>query len=372
MSYLFLISGVVLILSLIYYYIIESFKFWSKHNISTIEPKFPLGNLNDVGTKIHFVDAVREIYEKFKKSEKLAGFYFFTSPRLIIIDPDLIKQILVKDFNIFRNRGIFHDDSYEPLSGHLFNLHGEKWTEFRRKLSPTFTSGKMKMMFPTIKSKTNDLFSFMDELIKTKNPIDIKDVCVRYTADVIALSAFGVDCNCLTNVDSDFMKETKRIFNFSGFKRRLEFFVSNTFQKLGSLLKIRISGIETEKYFMKLISDAVEYREKNSGNHNDFLNLLINIHKHGIVKGEKDEDVGKMTFNEMAAQAFVFLVAGFETTSTAMHFAFYELAKNQDIQQRARDEVKSVLEKHNGEMTYDAVMELHYIQQIINGNYLFI
>lgn len=44
----------------------------------------------------------------------------------------------------------------------------------------------------------------------------------------------------------------------------------------------------------------------------------------------------------------------------------YELVKHQEIQQRVRDEIKEMLIKHNGEITYEGVMnETPFLQQVI-------
>lgn len=51
-----------------------------------------------------------------------------------------------------------------------------------------------------------------------------------------------------------------------------------------------------------------------------------------------------------------------------MTFAFYELALNKDIQSRARKEIKQVLDRHGGELSYEAIMDMSYITQILNGN----
>lgn len=45
----------------------------------------------------------------------------------------------------------------------------------------------------------------------------------------------------------------------------------------------------------------------------------------------------------------------------------YELSRNMDIQRKARNEIIDVLEKHNGVLSYEAMMEMSYIDQIING-----
>lgn len=71
--------------------------------------------------------------------------------------------------------------------------------------------------------------------------------------------------------------------------------------------------------------------------------------------------------DEAAAQCFVFFLAGFETSSTTMTFALYELAVHQDIQDKVREEIKSVLAKHNNKISYDSLKEMKYQRQVIDG-----
>lgn len=74
-----------------------------------------------------------------------------------------------------------------------------------------------------------------------------------------------------------------------------------------------------------------------------------------------------LTMDEVAAQSFVFFLAGFETSSTTMTFALFELAQHQDIQDRVREEIGQVLAKHDEQMTYDSLSELKYMKQVIDG-----
>ena len=46
----------------------------------------------------------------------------------------------------------------------------------------------------------------------------------------------------------------------------------------------------------------------------------------------------------MAAQCVIFLIAGYETTATALSYAAYSLACHPEVQQKLYDEVKSVIE----------------------------
>lgn len=71
--------------------------------------------------------------------------------------------------------------------------------------------------------------------------------------------------------------------------------------------------------------------------------------------------------DEIVAQSFLFFIAGFETSSTTATFAFLELAMNPEIQEKLRNEIKSVLDKHNNEITYDSLKEMTYMGQVIDG-----
>ena len=74
-----------------------------------------------------------------------------------------------------------------------------------------------------------------------------------------------------------------------------------------------------------------------------------------------------MTMDELAAQVFIFFLAGFETSSTTMSFCLYELALNPDIQRRVQDEIDNVLQKDDGEVTYEAIQQMEYLDKTVAG-----
>lgn len=63
-------------------------------------------------------------------------------------------------------------------------------------------------------------------------------------------------------------------------------------------------------------------------------------------------------------------IAGFETSSSTSCFVLYLLALNQDIQEKLRNEITTVLAKHNDEITYEAVQEMKYMQMVIDGEFM--
>lgn len=361
--FLLLIIGA---LTALYFYLSKSSNHWKNLGVVCDKPSLIFGNLGGVGQHIHWVKKIQETYEKFKFGNKFCGFYFMGDPRLIILDLELIKNILIKDFNHFVDRGLFHNEKDDPLSAHLFAIEGDKWRTLRNKLSSTFTSGKMKMMFSTIAAYSNDLVSLIEESAKSDDGIDIKRVCVRYTADVIGSCGFGLECNALKDENSEMLK-VGDFFDFKEKKSQFIFFFTQSFPNLSKRLGLKITPDYVSEFFMKVIKDTYEFREQNDIKRNDFMSLLMQIKKYGKLKDEESESVGTMTFNEMAAQAFIFFIAGFETSSTTMNYAFYELAYRQTIQDKLRDEITEVLKRHNNEITYDAIMEMTYLDKVVNG-----
>ncbi len=77
-------------------------------------------------------------------------------------------------------------------------------------MTPFFTGGKLKQMFHlmnNIGKEMNDTLLSFEVNEKTKSfSVDIKDIFVRYTTDVIGSCAFGVEANSLANPDSEFRK----------------------------------------------------------------------------------------------------------------------------------------------------------------------
>lgn len=61
-------------------------------------------------------------------------------------------------------------------------------------------------------------------------------------------------------------------------------------------------------------------------------------------------------------------MAGFEGSSTAVTFALFELSQHPEIQEKVRGELFGVLEKYDNKLCYDAVEELVYMQQVIDGD----
>jgi cytochrome P450 family 6 len=69
---------------------------------------------------------------------------------------------------------------------------------------------------------------------------------------------------------------------------------------------------------------------------------------------------------KMAAQAITFFSAGNETTATMLSFVLYELALNQEVQDRLRQEVRENCDE-NGDFTYETLHKMKYLDMVLKG-----
>lgn len=354
---------IIAILTILFLFFKRRFSYWKNRGVPYIEPTIPHGNLKDVGKSKHFVEAMDEIYYACKKKSPFAGSYFSISPVAVITDLDLIKTVLIRDFHFFRDRSNYCNEEDDPLSGTLFFVQGERWTTLRKKLSPAFTSGKMKFMYPTLLNVCDRLVAHLSEVIQVENDIEVKDVLGRYTTDVIGECAFGIECNSLRNPKAEFRKFGAKVFNAPKYSKLVKEFLGQC-PEIGRFFRMKLFSDDVIEFFLGTITETIEFREKNNVHRNDFIDLLIQM------KNDKNPDAPHLTMLEIVAQVFGFFLAAFETSSSAMSFSLYELAVNPDLQEKARQEVNEVLNKHNGEMTYDTIMDMNYVGLVMTGKFL--
>lgn len=353
---------------LIIFYVKRLFLYWDRIGVPNIKPLIPYGNFKGMGTEYFQGEMTQKLYNEMKGNGlSFCGVYMFHKPMALVLDIELAKNILVKHFSYFPDRGLYRHDK-DPLSAHLFLIEGQKWRNLRAKLTPTFTSGKMKYMYPTILAKAAELQNTLQKLLLDEDSLDVevKDLLARYTTDVIGFTAFGIECNSLKDPNAEFRRMGRLVFE----KKRnglLKVLLIHTSHKLARFFGIKSTLPEVEKFFLGIVRETVEYRERNNITRNDFMDLLIKI-KNGQdnLHGNDNHNMGFM-LTELAAQAYVFFIGAFESSSTVMTFTLYELAINKDIQNKAREEIQTELDSNGGHFSYEAMINMPFIGQILNG-----
>lgn len=186
-------------------------------------------------------DAKQAERAKKEKYGRIYGIFAHGSPRLFIGDPEVIKQILIKDFDAFTDHGGMRQANKYQES-FLVWLKGDHWRKVRALMTPSFTSGKMKRMFRFMDGCAEDLLEYLTDRYKLQKQktgasnkdndeflIDAREAFSMYSMDGIATCGYGLKLRReqLTEQDQDassrkngpvvtsrdnFLKLTQRVF----------------------------------------------------------------------------------------------------------------------------------------------------------------
>uniref|UniRef100_A0A8C4VVJ4 unspecific monooxygenase n=1 Tax=Gopherus evgoodei TaxID=1825980 RepID=A0A8C4VVJ4_9SAUR len=258
-------------------------------------------------------------------------FFDGRQPVLAILDPVIIKTILVKEcYTLFTNRRNF------GLSGDLESAltiaTDEQWKRIRTVLSPTFTSGKLKKFGSVFLA-----FIFSTSLLS---------IFGAYSLDVVASTSFSVNIDSMNNPNDPLVTYIKKYLSFNFFNPLLLSVVMFPF--LAPVLnKMNVSLFPSGflDFFLNIIQ---VYRRKSSLSLCAFIPLFP-----------------ALSDKEIMAQALVFILAGYETTSSTLNFLSYNLATHPDVQQRLQEEIDATL-PNKAAPTYDAIPQMEYLDMVVN------
>ncbi|XP_076666516.1 putative cytochrome P450 6a14 isoform X1 [Andrena cerasifolii] len=358
LDYFQILCGTALLLLTVYYYYTSTFHFWKNRGIPAPQPSIIFGNAKKtILMKLSMSEYLKEVYDEYK-NEPVVGLYFRATPVLVVNDLDLIKDILIRDFSLFANRGVDTFPKVEPLSEHLFQIEADRWRPLRARLSPVFTSGKLKEMFPLIIECADHLEKYLDKIVEKNEPVECRDLAAKFTTDVIGSCAFGIDTNALSDEDSEFRRMGRKIFMPSA-RQLIRDTCRQFFPYVYKIFGHLVQPTDINEFFTKLVVDTMDYRVKHNVLRPDFVNLLMEIKKnpHNLENIE-------LTDSLLTAQAFLFFVAGFETSSSTIGHTLYEMAQNPHIQDKLRQEIRETCTKNGGVLMYEQLKEMKYLDKV--------
>ncbi|CAB3365185.1 Hypothetical predicted protein [Cloeon dipterum] len=367
---------------LVYWYLTKSFDFWQKQGVNFIKPIPLMGSVPTMFLmREHMALFYQRNYKKYE-GEPYVGFFMGTLPSLMVFDLALIKHIMVKDFSHFTDRVFRWSEEGDPLNAlNLFMIRGQRWRELRTKLAPTFTSGKIKGMFPLIVESTELFDEHLQTLATSGEAFESKDLLGCLFTDVIGSCIFGIKCNTIKEPNNQFRVMGKRLLEirpWQAVKAILVFYFNDLAQKL----KLGVTDKEVTEFFKKLTKDMMDQRIEKNIVRKDFIQLLMELKVKGNITVDDGDDEDRQILPELnttesssnnikfddtilAAQATVFFLAGFETSSTVISFALLELAANPNVQRKAHFEIDEQLVKCNGKVTYESLKEMKYLDLIL-------
>ena len=231
----------------------------------------------------------------------------------LINHPDDVKRVLVSNHkNYTKGLGL---DRVRILLGHgIMTSEGELWKRQRYMMQPSFHR-RVITEFSKLIDECNDRFIARWEAQSARGElVNITDEMSELTLEIVLLSIFGSD---LERLEKDFgsnpfdivTKETARDLKFA-----------YKFRQLG-----------------KLVGALAKRRQVEKTEHFDFLQMLIDA---------RDKETGApMSERELVDEAMTLIVAGHETTASALNWTWYLLSQNREAERLLHAEIDAAEEK---------------------------
>ncbi|CAH0775852.1 unnamed protein product [Bemisia tabaci] len=393
----------------------DKLNYWAKRGVPYVSPWTCL-----TGT-LGFLFKTQAMYESFVaqydalEGHPYGGTFQLLNPSVMLRDPAMIKEWLIKGFTNFHDRGPEPDEKLDKLSGNLFQLTGDKWRLVRQKLSPIFSTAKLRIMYQTLKGCAEELNAHLQARCQAtgETELDVKDLVSNYTMDVIGACAMGIKCNAIQDPENCTMKKiVKRMFRFN-WRLSLFQFLEMANPRLPRLLGLSPRDKEVEGYLEEITKEAIRMKQQDTtGTRKDFLQLLMkyseeegaesangeaqskeiangdaqsreiaigNAQSKEIANGDaKSKEIANgdakamehedpvITENVIMGVIASFLSAGLEPVSATVTFCAYELAHHPEVQEKLFKEIQAVRKESGGEIKYDDLKKLHYLDQVVN------
>lgn len=291
------------------------------------------------------------------------GFFLFDRPSLLIKDVEHIKHILIKDFYHFSHRGMANDPVHDEIGSKLLfvNNNVSAWKDTRVKLTPVFTSGKMKNMLPLMLETSVEMVEYIKKITLCKTFMGCRELSMKYTIDVITTCAFGINEYCFKTEKSEFRIAAKRLLSMS-FLRSIQMVSYFIAPKLVKLFRMKLIHQPQEKFLSDIFWTTKREREQIAYYRGDLLNILAELKSKSATFGIQISNFYDVKLNyvfitddkTIIAQVLQFFMAGFETTGSLISYILYELSLHLDIQSCLRCDIQKWLKKHR-KITYDAI-----------------
>nr|ASO98003.1 cytochrome p450 CYP6B50 [Spodoptera exigua] len=346
----------------LYLYFTRGFDFWKIRNVKGPNPIPFFGNYIDVFFRRKHIGVLyHDIYKQYP-DEKVVGLFRMMPPTLLIRDLDIVKQVLIKDFESFPDRGVYY--SKQKLGTNLFHADVEVMKALRKHLTAVFTSNKFKTNFDMLVNRAEQFSEYMGRINQANGEVNMLPVMRKYGADSIMMAAFGLDLKPYddTNPICDVLDE--------GIQKP-SYFTELELLFPGSLTKFDLSIFPDKitQYFKGIIEAGATLRVTEKSEKNRAIDVMMVLKRQGAVNASKkgdgeNEAVVEITDELLAAQAFIFFFAGYGNNSLLTSYALYYLAKNPEKQDILIQEIDEVLLKHDGKFSYEALKEMKYVGMV--------
>ncbi|XP_055303436.1 probable cytochrome P450 6a13 [Sitodiplosis mosellana] len=343
----------ILVTTLVYVYVKWRYTYWSKLGVPYPEPVFFFGNVLEAFTMSSHISSLCEKWYNNYPTYPYTGYYKLLNPAINLRDPDLIKDVLIKDHFSFHDNEQHFNKRFDSLMMHNpFVASNDSWRKGRTVLTPLLTLLKVKSFHPSIVDSCEKLTNYLRTLPPNED-VEAKSLIARFATQNVMRCLFSLDTKCFTETKNEFLDLGTNIFkptSWSGIK----LMIMSICPMLRDIMPFGFVPAYVGEWFRCFVKELKEERLKSEQHQQDFLQMLLSsVDKYDINEAE------------LAGYALAMFVDSYETSSGVLGFAIYELARNPDIQERLYEEITDVLAKYDGEFTFEALHEMKYLENVI-------
>ncbi|KAK9870831.1 hypothetical protein WA026_009796 [Henosepilachna vigintioctopunctata] len=299
------------------------------------------------------------------------GYYEFLTPVLLIKSPDLIKQIFVKDAAKFGDRRIAFPDNFdEVFSKNLLYLKGQEWKDMRSFWNYVLSATKVAKLYPlmneTAVSFVNNFSGEENEVIE----INLKECIRKYICSFASSIYFGVNHDSSTKEAETFYDSARNALSFieAGQWKIIRYSLTLADTRLAKLCGFQsIMKKGAQSYFVEHVRRGMK-REKDENHRDDLIGFVVERQREEISDSSEvyiKKNRSKLTEIEIAAQLCIFLFSSLDGLAATIGYIMYELAVNQDIQKKLRNEFAEIC--YDGvQPSYEDINNQQYLDMVIS------
>ena len=248
-------------------------------------------------------------------------------PAVVSTDPVVVEHVLRGNRDNYEKSDIQVERMVEFQGRGLVNIHGEAWMRQRKLLAQGFKPSHLTKLLPMQQDVLQELMSGFDHDAQ-QGPVDVHQQMVRFTLRLVGRSLFG---QSMRDEELEQIGETISA---------IQAFILRQIVQPWKIPWFRFSGLAEKHQQLRRDGDAIALRHirarlKQGLGDNDFLRILLETPYH---------DTGQAMGEPLVLiESLQLLVAGNETSSNALTWIFYLLARHPKHILEIRDEVAAVI-----------------------------
>ncbi len=255
-------------------------------------------------------------------------------PAYLINHPDFVRHVLVDNNRNYSKDTYTNHIFHTAVAGGLLTSEGEVWRKQRRMMQPAFHHTRLEPLDTMIAEATDAMLERWRTNEKLSQPVDVAQEMSALTLTVTTRALFGVNLG----------DEVLRVGEL----------VNNAIDHLEKPSDPRVQS--SVRSLNEIVDRIIQSRKQDFKDGGDLLSSMILA---------RDSETGEsMTDEQLRSQILTLMLAGYDTTASALSWTWYLLSQNPSAADRLQQEVRHVL--GDRAPRYADLEQLPYARMVLN------